>query len=933
MSKNLIKFLKDKKNPKTPKTGTANIVTHTVYDPASSLAGSYNINKNNIPELYDILNDMYILGNNFSMTERLGDVCPLIIDLDFKYLTEIKERQYTQTTLQKLSVYLFRKIRELYKLSDKNQSHVWIMEKDTISKCDRVPYKMKDGLHLLFPNIIAEKKTYIKLIESILNDKDELDKLFKDTCIEIPSNPVNEIFDNHIYKPGNWFIYGSGKPNDLVYKLTNIFKIKDNIIEELSTDIFLNNPREIMNKNSVRSQTDINVEYIGPPILKKTISISNVNSIIDSEDIENMENIIKIKKKDIDFAKKLTNILSAERASDCKTWIDVGYCLHNISSKHLLNSWIIFSKKWIGYCNDDECKKQWEYMDNTASAEKDINIGTLVFWAKKDNPEEYERIKKESLKDFVDKSLIGEKTCGTHADVANVIYNFYKDLYVCCGLKDNNWYYFNELSGKWKQTEQGHVLRSRLSADIIDLYQHYSNFYKDKRGDDPLSEVYQIYDTKHTNSMKVMIKLKDSTYKDKIMKECKEKFYDADFMDKLNSKKTLLGFDNGIVDLKYETLDNQGNTISETIFREGRPDDYISLSVGYKLPISKEDLPINIEQIKENIVNINDYKEMNDGLDDFINKVLPEEAVREYTLRFLASCLCGEVREEKFYFWTGSGSNGKSKIIELIDSTLGEYSRPMDVSYLTTKRSNSAAASPELERIRYARFVSMSEPERDDQIYVGKMKQITGGDKMSSRGLFKDTTEFKPQFKIVLMCNELPRLAGNDGGVARRIEVVDFVSKFTDNPRPSANNPHQYIADLQLSEKLKQWNMLFMIKLLNYYNIYDKEGTNAPASVTTATSVYITENDIIQKWIMEDLSESDEVIKFNDLHDYFKVWCENEGIDQKKISKADLKKTLMIAQEKTKAGPPIFGKTEKEGAPNGIKSNPKFNFCQIEDAE
>ena len=55
---------------------------------------------------------------------------------------------------------------------------------------------------------------------------------------------------------------------------------------------------------------------------------------------------------------------------------------------------------------------------------------------------------------------------------------------------------------------------------------------------------------------------------------------------------------------------------------------------------------------------------------------------------------------------------------------------------------------------------------------------------MTSRGLFKATSEFKPQFKLMLMCNELPKLAGNDGGVNRRIEVVDFISKFTDNPRP-----------------------------------------------------------------------------------------------------------------------------------------------------
>ena len=258
----------------------------------------------------------------------------------------------------------------------------------------------------------------------------------------------------------------------------------------------------------------------------------------------------------------------------------------------------------------------------------------------------------------------------------------------------------------------------KLSSDIIDIYQHYSEIYKDKRGPDPDSETYEIYDRKHTNCMKVMIKLKDSSYKDKIMKECKEKFYDGEFMDKLNSKKNLIGFDNGVIDLKYESMDQHNNVNKETIFRQGRPDDYISLSVGYSLPVDTNDLPINIDKIKENIVHINDYESLNDDLDDFIEKVLPNEDVRDYTLRFLSSCLSGEIREEKFYFWTGSGANGKSKITDLITSTLGGYSKTMDVSYLTTKRGSSAAASPELEAIRYARFVSMSEPERDDQIYV-----------------------------------------------------------------------------------------------------------------------------------------------------------------------------------------------------------------------
>ena len=113
------------------------------------------------------------------------------------------------------------------------------------------------------------------------------------------------------------------------------------------------------------------------------------------------------------------------------------------------------------------------------------------------------------------------------------------------------------------------------------------------------------------------------------------------------------------------------------------------------------------------------------------------------------------------------------------------------------------------------------------------------------------------------MCNDLPKLANIDGGVVRRIEVVDFPSKFIDNPHPTPNNPHQYKMDMQLGSKLKQWNLLFLLKLLSYYRLYDKEGTKAPNSVSQATNVYVIDNDIIQKWFCEDLVECDEVIQFN----------------------------------------------------------------------
>ena len=43
----------------------------------------------------------------------------------------------------------------------------------------------------------------------------------------------------------------------------------------------------------------------------------------------------------------------------------------------------------------------------------------------------------------------------------------------------------------------------------------------------------------------------------------------------------------------------------------------------------------------------------------------------------------GNNKEEKFYIWTGHGSNGKSKCIELLEKVLGDYACTFNISLLT----------------------------------------------------------------------------------------------------------------------------------------------------------------------------------------------------------------------------------------------------------
>ena len=576
------------------------------------------------------------------------------------------------------------------------------------------------------------------------------------------------------------------------------------------------------------------------------------------------------------------------------------------------------------------CKKKWEEFSSSEKVDNPLTMRTLEWMVKQDiSIEKFNEMKKKSLKNAIYKSInTGDKMTGSHCDVAEVVCGYYNNLFVCSGIAANLWYYFNEnKGGKWEITEMGHELRKRLSDEIVNVYEYYSSEYneisKNTTGaEQTLNTVY------YQNCLKIMIKLKDSNYKDKIIKECRELFYDKEFNNKINSNLNLLGFDNGVFDL------------INMEFRYGQPDDYVTISTNYSLPVTKNEMPISLDKLEERVLKTQHFKELNSDMNDFISQVLPnrktsnnqwtDDRVRKYVMRFLSSCLSGEVCEEKFYFWTGSGGNGKSKIIELLDHSMGDYSKTLDVAFLTTKRGSASNASPEVETIKHARFISCSEPEEDDKIYVGKLKQITGGDKLTTRGLYKETTEFKPQFKIILMCNELPKLAGQDGGTWRRIEVVNFISRFRKDPHPTENDPHEFHADLKLSKKFDRWKVVFMIKLLKTYIEYKELGTEPPDEVTHGTKQYKEANDMIASWFnaeMEECELNDEdkaPTHINEAYEWFKDYCIDQGINKRDIpTKRKVRDTLIRYQETSEHGA-VWGKY----SPCGPKSSPSFTFKQ-----
>ena len=104
-------------------------------------------------------------------------------------------------------------------------------------------------------------------------------------------------------------------------------------------------------------------------------------------------------------------------------------------------------------------------------------------------------------------------------------------------------------------------------------------------------------------------------------------------------------------------------------------------------------------------------------------------------------------------------------------------------------------------RTRGRRFVYMQEPDVNETLNIGEMKEITGNDTIQARSLYKEPFEFTPQFKLILMCNDKPKIPSNDDGTWRRVEAVPFISRFVD-PKDVDESQHKYLKNTSLQEDL-----------------------------------------------------------------------------------------------------------------------------------
>lgn len=900
-SLNMNKFLQEHK------AGQGEDATHTrIGDKEKNIfPGKYNIPEkewHNFMLLY--YQQVIVNGQIEYLTEKqLVENGPIMVDIDFKYDKSITARQHEDGHISDALMDYFDQISKLLDVSENTTIEVFVMEKNDVNILED---KTKDGVHIIIGLQMH------KALQALLRKK--MIPILKDRWDDLPvKNDWHDILDEGVTKGCvNWQVYGSRKPGHQAYMIKYHYKFTNtkNLDGSDEWNYVAQPIAKFSTEKNIHKLSARYTEYPGFPIkqdiyeafelAKKNLNkkegsgcpananakASSALSLAVASEITNYSEIKNEQTLDAELEKLFESIDASEYklkethdytmtlpesyygSGSYNKWIKVGMALRN-EANQLFLTWLKLScqpncRETLRGANGKfdwscvpELYQTWQKFNT--NNQNPLTYKSIMYWAKSENREKFEKIWKETTNYYVKQSLQG----GTEFDLASVLYSMKKDQYVCISIKHKIW--FQYINHRWHEIDSGNTLRLAISKEMhkiyIDLQQ---DTYKQVECMDP-SDVNRekvMESAKMIGNIAVM--LKKTQPKQNIMTEAGLQFYDKQFSEELDKNTHLLCFKNGVIDFRQK------------LFRKGQPEDCLSKCT-------------NIDYIPYETLSTQHALTVQE-INTFMQQVFPIKDLEEYMWDHLAACLIGVNKNQTFNVYKGTGANGKSLLTDLMLKSLGTYAQSISATMLTTKPSEFGKATPELARTPGVRYLIMAETTKGAKLDEGTMKLFSGGDEIPFRKLFGESETFNPQFKMCLMTNSDLEITANDDGTWRRLRYVDFLSKFTDKPYAGdfsrEEYPYQFPIDENLKDKLTTWAPVFMSILIE--RAYRTEGfvKDCP-TVLRASKKKREENDYLAAFARDKVRRKDgKSIKKTELMETFKIWYQANYPGTKSIPKA-----------------------------------------------
>ena len=893
--------------------------SHTrIPDRTLSIGGAFMIPKQELPEFYKrYYQHVFVNKKQEYLTEKQQETDgPCLVDFDFRYASEIEDRQHQKKHIvDMVSAYMdiINKIYDFSSSDTETEAAAAAAAADT-STSTEIPFYIfekpavnmqaditKDGIHMII-GMKMDRAVQMLIREEALH---ELPEIWGDLPL---TNTWDQVYDEGIVKGHtNWQLYGSRKPNHKAYELKYIFIMtrQDGAwhcrekraadfdlardfcklsaqhdghcsfpVAPLPSNADAQNPNteilkrlEVIRASLTHTQSAaarkrnaaatngggivMHLDESGTGIGSQQRAVWAIDEIKTPRDlrdaVDQMLLGLDVKEYELRETHEYVMTLPAQYYETYMQWLHVGFALNNTSPRLFL-SWMLFSSQWSRFSFADIPKHlaMWRGFSYNPSG---LTNRSIRYWSRRDALAKYNDVHDRSIDHYIEETIRTEQS--TDFDLAMVLFHVFKERFVCASVSKNIWYEF--INHRWSECDEGNTLRLLISRDVYRIYYKKLQLLMDELRKYETGSEQFVHIKKLTEKITAInVKLKTTTYKNNIMREVKTLFYDKKFYDNLNANPYLLCFTNGVMDFKQKC------------FRDGQPDDNISKCTNTEYVKLDPGPPGHAKEIAE--------------ITEFMEQLFPLENVRRYMWEHLASVLIGVNRDQTFNVYIGGGSNGKSKLVELMAMCLGDYKVSLPIALITQKRIGIGSTSSEIAQLVGVRYAVMQEPTKSDNtLNDGVLKEITGGDPITARALYKDSITFVPQCKLAVCTNVMFNLEANDDGTKRRIKKIDFISKFCERPsKDDPDSPYQFMINKYLDERLREWAHVFMSMLVEKA-LQTGGVVKTCKEVEDSSNAYFESEDHISEFISEKVQPFEGgMIRSGDLNETFKKWYRNQ---------------------------------------------------------
>lgn len=859
----------------------------------------FNVRPNKVTQFWERYCELVDTKQRLSISERIHIIAPLICDMKFQFnMTEDDLPELNDTFILHLVSVIQQTISEIFEVDNNNKLFCLYLappdgEENAASKT--VTYSVR----FQFPEIrvepiVVRTQFYPRLIESLR---------LKHVLSKLEASPIgdwNQIIDDKVMDHPI-LMFGSNKNvfdktkelNRIIGYIQNENLVDDDLPELELNMVFSYDRHQDVDQHLVRpKQINDDLDWWLPLFcsLKYGKTITNIRQ-------DNVPSKVEIQTTTAETTRwsdclEFIRMIPEEEKNKMHIFIDIGRVLYSesIGSEDGLKEWLNNLK---GKTEIDSYAQMYRTFGGNT-----LTMKTVAWYARQFNQIEYDRWHKKKMDNKKEKAL-----SKTEFDVAAIIYwSYWLDFVYATSHKSKNsgkWYKF--VKNRWIMMDQALDLHLKISDDD-DKYSIYSMFEKmsfeeaNKRNNSDNSMVKDACTVKIRKIEDLNKRLKTHAFKESVLKEARALFKDENFYDITDMNNKVMGHANCV----HEVVGD------EIIMRSGKPEDYITKSTHV-------------------IYDKNMDRIMNDGRKEgwkhpqvekfmkWMRQVFVEDSLIEFFVLFCASLMIGGNPDKFIPCATGEGDNSKSIVEKSLEKLLGDYCFKFSNQSITGKQQGSGP-TPELAQSKGARLGIVDELEEDDQIKVGFLKKISGGDTFFARFLQDNGGKIESSFKILMVCNVIPRMNSFNKAIKRRFLPVPFNSTWVDKELAPITEEEQmkqrrFPADKFIEDDIPKMLPAMLWVFKEKFRNYKRNGLVIPNSIKVVAEGYWKEVDYYQMFITENIEnaytidntgkqirDKEAKVEVGKCYNYFKTWFKstNEGNKAPSIRefRADMDRSL-----------------------------------------